>query len=811
MTITSKIKTSIRYCLDRDYRDYRYVRTLHVFDSNFFFKLLNRSDTDFPESTLDPLWFYFQWSKDNLDRAAICSRIWMQIADPHPLFDTAFYLSRYRLADTLRNPFAHYLRVGWKKGWSPSPYFDPNVYRQRSGWRESDGDPLTHYTHLGAQVGVSPGQLFDIDWYLDKTPFLINEKRNIIKHYKLYDAVAGKSPVPLFEPETYLAQTEQRDDATDDPMAHYICAAEPDGIKPSSYFDPVYYRSRYMGGGRSDLALSHYLSSGVHQLAEPNQRIADLEEKPVISLVVPVYNTEPCLLNTCIRSVLYQAYPHWELCLVDDCSSDEGVRELIRSWAAKDQRIKFAFNSENCGITAASQKATDLASGKYLGFLDHDDELALDCLYHVAAAINETAAEVIYTDESLIGDDGSCQATFFKPDYNLELLYSHNYITHFVIVSTELFKRVGGLTEGFDGAQDYELMLRLAEQVDTFYHIPRVLYKWRAIDTSTSISHENKPYAHEAGKRALQESINRRGLGGVVEDASINFHYRLSWPKSFQPSVTIVYCNNSPDRSEDETITWLDRKTSYQTCRFEIISPSAENLTIEGNGSAFGDQTNTTELKTKTGLLQDSVNRSDSDYIAFLGAGADDLETDWLQELIGLMENNSGVGIVCGRSRINGGDGPSYLVPDLDNDSAEYFSLFLSSATRHENGLHNMQRVPCCDWQICLVRRTLLAELGGFDGDNFPKRMAMLDLSYRAHQAGVKILYTPYSVVRYNKSNVNGNDIIVKDSNEKKLFQQKHHLHLQNYDSLYNPGPLVERGISLERFYTWLSGNQELK
>ena len=813
MAIKSKIKSLIQYCIDQDYRDYRRIRSLHVFDPGYFFKVLERGGLSVSERSADPLLLFFQWSRKQLNRPEALNMSRAQFIAPHPLFDTYYYLARYGSPNLRRNPFAHYLMVGWKRGWQPSPYFDPELYRQRSGWTETEGDPLTHYTRYGAAAGISPGHLFDIDWYLDKTPVLISEKNNIIRHYKLYGSSAGKSPVPVFEPRLYLAQLEPNDEAPLDPMAHYAGSQEPDKIRPASYFDPAYYRHRYMTGIIDELALTHYLRAGVYQQTAPDQRIADLEQKPVISLIVPVYDPEPCFLNNCIRSVLYQAYPHWELLLIDDCSANDQVRSLIRTWSTRDSRIRCDFNQENLGIAATSQKGAEQAAGTYLGFLDHDDELSTDCLFEVAEAINRTGAEVIYSDESLIGDDGALHDYFHKPDFNLELLYSHNYITHFVAVSADLFNRVGGLSSRFDGAQDYDLMLRLAENVDYFHHIPRVLYHWRAIDTSTSIAHDQKPYAHEAGKKALLESLERSGFEALVEDGPINFHYRIRWPRASQASVTAIFFANGPEHSATEWAHWLRQRTSYERCSFDIRFDKKPTIKQELDDSTTrkADLQESFRYIAKTKQIQEAVSGSDSDYIAILGHGADDLAKDWLDELVACLEHYADVDIVCGRAFYDGGDGPSYLVPDLVNHSVEYFASFLSSASRHEHGMHNLQLVPCCDWQITLLRRSQLEAAGGFDSENFPDRLAMLDLCLRVRAQGGKILYNPYAVVRYNRTSAETHKSLADASGEKRLFQSIHREVLQRFDPYYNIGPLLEQGISLERFYGWLAGHQNPK
>jgi len=812
MDITRKIALIIKYCLSRDYRDYRYIRTLQVFDPDYFFSQQNEELRQSYDSGIDPLWSYFLQSRHELSENPVASDGSRKLSDPHPLFDTRFYVSTYIKGKSRRNPFAHYLIEGWKKGWSPSPFFNPDFYFKNCGWDTTLGDPLSHYNKHGVDSRINPGNFFDSNWYLDKyldkTPVLHESSQGIFRHYKVYGARSGKSPIPVFEPETYLDQLSDQEFAVDDPLLHYLVDGERSNHRPNRFFNPKYYRRRYMAANDSDLALSHYLTTGVYAGYEPDQRIENLGDKPLISLVVPVYNPAPYLLNNCIRSVYYQAYPYWELCLVDDCSTDEQVRDIIKEWAQKDDRIKYLFNSHNKGISATTQKAAEMSTGKYLGFLDNDDELTTDCLYQVVRKINKTGGEVFYTDEDLVGSNGTRHASFSKPDFNAALLYSHNYITHFVVVLHELFKRIGGLTSEFDGAQDYDLMLRLAENTREIHRIPLVLYHWRAVETSTSIDHEQKPYAHEAGKQALQKSLQRIGITAEAVDTSINFHYRLVCSMQKKPSVSVLFFSDKQRGGPGDRTEWLRGNTRYENCSITIVPDSFSVYQQQPENKSLNHSVKAS-LPCKADIIQKAILNSSADYIALLAYGAEGLNPDWLDELVDSLQIDDNIGIVCGRVSYNDGDGRSYAVADIGDSSASYFVSFLSSASRHQNGLHNLQFVHGCDWQICLLARSLFNELGGFDTKHFPNTMAMVDLSYRAADTGIKTLYTPYAMVSYDTISSIVNETDESMSEEKRQFQIKHKSRLKSFEPYYNLGQLSGNGITEEQFYSWLSGSSE--
>lgn len=803
-----KFSLLFKYLVNRDYRDYRRVRTLHVFDPDYFMQLLQRLAPEMGEfvgADEDPLWSYFGFSRKELAEAEFDQNTWRQLCDPHPLFDSYFYVSRNQKLLGGQHPFAHYLLSGWKRGLQPSPFFDSIHYAEQSGWSMEDGNPLVHFIHHGIEHGLSPSKFFDNDWYKDQVDFAKGEPANTVKHYKLFGPRTGKCPLPVFDPQHY-ARTRDDEAAASDPFLHYLCTFTETQADPAGSFETAYYRERYLQAESSELPLIHYLRSGVFQGYEINAQVARLTRKPVISIVVPVYNVDPRHLRNCIRSVFFQSYPYWELILVDDCSADEQVRETIAEWSRLDSRITALHNRENFGISKTTQKAVEAAQGEFLGFLDNDDELDPDCLYQVAMKINETNGSIFYTDEDLIGDYGSRQAAFYKPDFNKALLFSHNYITHFVVVSKDLYQRVGGLSADNDGAQDYDLMLKLSDSGEAIYHIPQILYHWRAIETSTSIAHDEKPYAHEAGKRALEASLLRNQLEGQVVDGPINFHYRLELNTATQPSVSVIVieAKTGGEFSGKD----IPSKTDYENATFHYLGGN------ENQDSSVEDAGDSDSLHiSKTQRVQDIIDKSDEDYIAILGHGAADLERDWLHELVSITAVDPAVGIVCGRAYFDGTDGPSYAIADLDNDDPHYLTEFISCASRHAQGVHNLQWIDSCDWHICLISRTLITEMGGFDVSRFPEKMAMLDLSYRVAAAGKKILYNPAAVLMLaGQALVNKTEGAAFEA-ELAQFRERHRDRLLRFEQQYNIGSLIDRGYSREMFYQWLTGmasNQDL-
>ncbi len=794
MRLWKNLRLLCKSLISTDYRDYRYVRNLGVFDVQYYFSFID--DKEFLVG--DPLLTYFLHWRRSLHGFTRGCRSWRQMPDPHPLFDTAFYLKKHFPHGLRRNPFAHYLRKGWKRGWWPSPYFDPDLYRQRTDWDPHRENPLSHYTRTGAESAISPSAFFDIDWYLDKTPVLSSVQNWIIRHYKLYGSKEGlKSPLPVFDPTFYLQQSSVGETARRDPLIHYV-TVEPEGaVRPSEWFDPRYYRKHYLRGSTQDSPLAHYLGSGVFSGNYTDSRIAELPYKPTISVIVPVHDTNPHFLNCCIRSVLYQAYPHWQLCLVDDCSTNDEIPDLLRQWATRDDRISVAFHQRNTGISGATATGVELAVGDYLGFLDHDDELTPDCLYRVARSINETGASLLYTDEDLVGDDGSRQGVFHKPDFNRELLFSHNYITHFVVIKNDLYRKIGAMSGAYDGAQDFDLVLRATEQTEQVVHIPYVLYHWRTATTSTSINHEKKPYAHEAGKRALAESLARRGIAAEVADNHLNFHYRVVYRRTAEPRISVLIWSDDSDPISARQLEALRSQARYD---------NLEVLLLPQSGAAPASR----HPAAKAAAFDEAIAASRADYVALIGAPPQDISEAWLHHLAAPLLQDPDLGIVCGRVAYSGHDGRSLAIPDLDDHGDHHFGAALAGMSLHLNGLHNPQLVRCCDWSICLFSRALYQQIGGFDPERFPGVLAMHDFSLSVFQTGKKILYIPDVLVDLGTEIPPAHEQRPAGvSGEREVFQQKWRDLLARPDPFYNTGRLIEHRVEHRCFQRWLTGREE--
>lgn len=272
------------------------------------------------------------------------------------------------------------------------------------------------------------------------------------------------------------------------------------------------------------------------------ENILDFEKMPLISVVMPVYNTPINLLKEAVDSLRNQVYSNWELCICDDYSTDSDIWIELQEMAGKDKRIKVIRTKENVHISEATNLAISLATGEYIGFLDHDDVLTVDALYEVVKSINEENPDLIYSDEDKLEMDGTYSEPFFKPDWSPHYLLTLNYICHFVVCKKSVGDNIGWLRSKYNGAQDYDFLLRTINQCEKIYHIPKILYHWRKVPTSTAVNPDSKPYAHEAGRNAVLDYLQtKHGESVRVDETEHLFVYnpRYKIPKETKISIII--------------------------------------------------------------------------------------------------------------------------------------------------------------------------------------------------------------------------------------------------------------------------------
>jgi O-antigen biosynthesis protein len=317
-------------------------------------------------------------------------------------------------------------------------------------------------------------------------------------------------------------------------------------------------------------------------------QISAFSYKPLISIVMPVYNVDEKWLRLCIESVTNQLYENWEFCIADDCSPSSHIRRILEEYQAKDSRFKIVFRAENGHISAASNSALNLATGEFTALLDHDDELTEDALFEAIKQLNQTPnADFIYSDQDKIDEKGRRSEPIFKPDWNPQLFYSMNFTNHLSVYRTKILRKIGGFQVGFEGSQDYDLALRFIEQIDENHikHIPKILYHWRAISGSLALASDEKSYAHEIAEKALREHFKRKNINAKVEKGFLNYRRAVyDLPENIE--FEVFSAENFADVKSTADVVILVRK-NIKTVANEAVTELVR-LAVQANIGAVG-------------------------------------------------------------------------------------------------------------------------------------------------------------------------------------------------------------------------------
>ena len=505
--------------------------------------------------------------------------------------------------------------------------------------------------------------------------------------------------------------------------------------------------------------------------------IKTFARKPDISIVVPTYNTSVKLLDTMVNSVRRQLYKHWELCIADDNSTDKRTLKRLKYWTEKDSRINVSFRNENGHISACSNTAIEMAKGEFTALLDHDDELPIHALYYVALEIiNHPEAHIIYSDEDKITPDGYRLDPYFKPDFGIDLLCSHNFVSHLGVYRTELLRKVGGFREDFVGSQDWDLVLRCLDHIsaDNIRHIPRVLYHWRLSNDSTSASVGNKDYAVTSGHRALQEYLDKHEPNGKVEKGPTTGSFRIRYITPNDPLVSIIILSKNNAKLLQKCVDSIIEKTRYSN--YELI--------IVDNGSDEEDALSFLGLlnkKDRVSVLNNPVpfnfsklnnwasEKAEGEVLLFLNNDMEVVEEDWLAELVSHAIRNN-VGPV----------GTKLLYPDdyiqhagmimgVAGIAGHAFKFLHRQNPGHIGRAGIIQNYSAVTAACMAIRKSVFRELGGFDGENFGTAYNDADLCLRAWQKGYRTVYTPYAMLYHHESASRG----LENNTEKKERWQK--------------------------------------
>ena len=499
------------------------------------------------------------------------------------------------------------------------------------------------------------------------------------------------------------------------------------------------------------------------------QKNTKFKINPKISIIIPMYNTPVNFFEELVDNLIGQTYSNWELCLAD--GSPEENKELEKIYK-KDERIKYKFIGENKGIAGNTNEALSLVTGDFVALLDHDDLLPLFSLYEIVKCINENPdVEFIYTDEDKFEKlGGKRYDPYFKSDFAPDTLRANNFICHFSVFKKELMDKLGGFRSEYDGAQDYDILLRMSEETNKIVHIPKILYHWRVHALSTAKAGGTaKPYAYEAGIKAIQDHINRLGLKGTVEQGNTLGTYKINYEVIGNPKVSIIIPNKDYINTLKVCLNSLKKLTTYENYEIIVVeNNSEESETFEYYKKIDGkDKIKVVYFPEKefnySKIINFGVKNSTGDYIIQLNNDTELMTPNWIQEMLGFAQREDvgavGVelfypdntiqhaGIIIGIGGVAG-----HVFKNLPKGIHGYFSK--------DAMIQNLSAVTAA----CIMTPKSIYDDVDYMDEKFKVAFNDVDFCLKIREKGKLIVYNPFVQFKHYESKSRGFD----DTPEKK-------------------------------------------
>jgi len=502
---------------------------------------------------------------------------------------------------------------------------------------------------------------------------------------------------------------------------------------------------------RKEITYDEWYKKKLLSLEKQNRRVKRYKYRPLISIVVPVYNTPITFLREMVDSLKKQTYDNWELCIADGSGENIPLKKELEILSQNDKRIKFVVLSENKGIAANTNEALVLATGEYVGLLDHDDFLAPQALSSIIDVLQEEEIDVFYSDEDFVSGDGQ---TFIlpilKPDYSIDLLCSHNYITHFFVVKREIIKKVGGFRSEYDGSQDYDIIFRCLEHAKGVKHIPEILYHWRMHSGSVAGDPESKTYAYDAGLKAIESHFKRTDVKASVECIQgLHGMYHTSYEILDNPKVSIIIANIRNDSLVENNIVNLLKNSSYKNIEIILIDGEEVKHLFQKHTFYLEKYPNVKVCLCKNGNNYAQINNygakhATGNYLLFLNSELEITTSTGIEELLG----------VCIQERV-GAVGGKVLFKD---NTVRHAGIVIGRKRKIEYpfvGIDNMDdgylqrpRINCdysaVSWLCMIVRKELFQQMHGFN-THIDNGISDVEFCYRLREQGKRIVYVANS------------------------------------------------------------------
>lgn len=582
--------------------------------------------------------------------------------------------------------------------------------------------------------------LFDSDFYLKKYPDVANSGIDPLHHFITIGARELKKPNSWFDIHKYIVEHKHKMNGQN-PFVHFLINNHNTDVLE---FDP--YREW----------INRYENENDYASNEILQEINSWPNKPKISIILPTYNTEIKYLKQAVNSVKSQYYDNWELCIADDASDKNSVIDYLKT-IEKSEKIKIKYRSVNGHISEASNSSLQLATGEFIALMDHDDKLSPNALYEIAKVIiNKPDVELIYSDEDKIDSENKRFDPYFKSEWNKDLLYSQNYISHLGVYKTELVRKIGGFRKGFEGSQDYDLLLRYINVINekNIIHIPKILYHWRAIKGSTALNINAKNYAVEAGRKALEEHIYSTEIEGEAL-ITLNTQYRVKRKLKYMPLVSIIIPFKDQVKYLSQCVETIFEKSLYENYEILLVDNNSESSDTQ----LFLDSLKNNKIKKLhyphqfnfSAINNYAAKKANGEYLLFLNNDTKPINEDWLIEIVTQL-NREDVGIV----------GAKLFYED---DTVQHAGIVLGMGgvgNHWQKGIKKDNPGNMCRASLiqeysavtgaCLaIKKDLFFKVQGFE-EKLRVAFNDIDLCLKIRNEGYKVLFTPYAQLYHYES-----------------------------------------------------------
>ncbi len=677
----------------------------------------------------------------------------------------------------------------WKRVIKKSGLFSEKYYLLTyEDVRRADIDPINHYIRYGAKEGRNPNEEFNTNSYLTKNKNIDIEKINPFYSF-----------IVLKKKEEKFLKTKLEIEKEPQLIKKFILTIKEEGLKKALNKTKKFLNKTQVVEIDQQKAYKYIAPLLTEEI---KREIKEFKNKPLISIIMPVYNVDSKWLNLAINSIETQWYDNWELCIIDDKSTNKDTLKYLKKII--NNKIKIKYLENNLNISGASNEALKLANGEYIALMDNDDEITINALYEVVKTINETKAEFIYSDEDKLEMDGTFSAPHFKPDFAPDMFLSQNYISHLSVIKKELINKVNGFTVGLEGSQDYDLYLKVLEHTNKINHIPKVLYHWRKIPGSTAVEFSEKSYAQEAGKKALINAMKRRNIEGDVLYGKYYGTYRVKYDIKNNPLVSIIIPFKDRPKLLTMCIESILNKSTYKN--FEIIGISNNSSEQE----TFKNMKRLKNLDNRVKFYEYNVpfnyskinnyavkNYSKGEYIILLNNDIEIISPNWIDNM---LEHSQREKVGCVGAKLyypNNTIQHAGVIIGLGGVAGHSHKHFTKDHRGYFFRLNLIQNLSSVTAACLMIKKSIFLKIGGLNEEKLKIAFNDVDFCLRVREKGYENIFTPYCEAYHYESISRGyedNPEKVKRFNSEIEYAKKRHKEvLKSGDPYYNPNLTLDR------------------